>query len=109
MFTTDGAVQSLVATILPLVVTSHFMICLTTILDGVYIGTNRVRDYVTVSVLSTAAAWGYYALVAIPRGLERAVHLLRESGAVPRDKDPGRGPLPVREEWQRAWERRKRS
>jgi Na+-driven multidrug efflux pump len=45
------------------------MICLTTVLDGVYIGTNRVRDYITVSVLSTAAAWAYYARVAIPRGL----------------------------------------
>lgn len=69
MFTSDLAVQSQVQVVLVPVLISQFLICITTIVDGIFIGTNRVRDYITVSIASTTAAWLYYAFLATKYGL----------------------------------------
>ncbi|KAJ1397048.1 hypothetical protein B484DRAFT_438720 [Ochromonadaceae sp. CCMP2298] len=68
LFTQDLAVQAAVQSVLPQVVCSQLLICLTTILDGVFIGTNRTAAYVCLSLASTSLAWLYFTQ-AMRRGL----------------------------------------
>jgi hypothetical protein len=67
LFTKDVAVSALLPTVVWQSCSSLCLICLATVLDGLFLGAGRLGDYVAASVASTAAAWGYYALVAIPR------------------------------------------
>jgi Na+-driven multidrug efflux pump len=60
-FTRDLAVQAAVRSVTMQSGVSMFLICLATVLDGVFIGCGRLKDYVRVSILSTSIAWLYYA------------------------------------------------
>mmetsp|Transcript_1501 Transcript_1501/g.2518 ORF Transcript_1501/g.2518 Transcript_1501/m.2518 type:complete len:579 (-) Transcript_1501:1724-3460(-) len=69
LFTQDVAVQATFQGVLPQVLLSMLCICLTTVIDGIYIGTNRVVDFITISLLATTSAWAYFILVAVRKGL----------------------------------------
>jgi Na+-driven multidrug efflux pump len=60
-FTGDLAVQQAVRGVTMQSGVSMFLICIATVLDGIFIGSGGLVDYVRVSVLSTTAAWIYYA------------------------------------------------
>lgn len=65
LFTSDPIVIGMLESILPPVLISQFFIGLSTVLDGVFIGTNRMKEYTAASLLSTAAAWTYYRCVSM--------------------------------------------
>lgn len=67
LFTQNPAVHSLLQSVGVQSSVSLGLICLATVMDGLFIGCGRLGDYVKASVLSTATAWLYYALVAIPQ------------------------------------------
>jgi len=48
---------------------SQFLVCMTTAMDGIFIGTNRTNEYLQACVLSTISAWSYFTFVSIPLGL----------------------------------------
>lgn len=50
-------------------VISQFLVCMTTVADGIFIGTNRVSEYLQACIVSTFSAWSYFYLVSIPLGL----------------------------------------
>jgi Na+-driven multidrug efflux pump len=68
LFTGDAAVQAAFQSVLPQCVLSQLLICLTTVVDGVYLGTNRTSDYIKVSLASTSLAWLYFTQ-AMQRGM----------------------------------------
>ena len=60
LFTNDLLVQQgFKDTIVP-VILSLFFICITTVQDGVFIGSGRVWNYVIAGLLSTSSAWFYF-------------------------------------------------
>lgn len=65
LFTSDPIVIGMLESILLPVLISQFFIGLSTVLDGVFIGTNRMKEYTAASLLSTAAAWTYYRCVSM--------------------------------------------
>ena len=60
-FTKNLDIQSIVRNVLLPSSVSLFIICMSTVSDGIFIGCNAVQDYLAASVLSTTAAWLYYA------------------------------------------------
>lgn len=65
LFTSDPIVSGMLESILLPVLISQLFIGLTTALDGVFIGSNRMKEYTAASLLSTAAAWTYYRCVSM--------------------------------------------
>jgi MATE family multidrug resistance protein len=61
LFTNSMEIQSLVKSVMWQVAVSQFIICVTTALDGLFIGAKLLKNYVTASFLSTTCAWLYYA------------------------------------------------
>jgi Na+-driven multidrug efflux pump len=59
-FTDNVVVQRAVRFVLPQVALSQFLICIATVLDGIFIGSGRLGDYVNAGVVSTASAWLYF-------------------------------------------------
>ena len=60
LFTNDLAVQqAFKRTIVP-VVLSLFLICITTVQDGIFIGMGKIWDYVLAGLFSTSAAWLFF-------------------------------------------------
>lgn len=68
-FTSDATVLRLIAQVTPSALLSMFVICLTTTLDGLFIGIDAIGDYILASVVSSAASWLFYATQALPRRL----------------------------------------
>lgn len=60
LFTTSTVVQALVRTVTVQSALSQALICVATMMDGVFIGSGRLSEYVTASLLSTGAAWLIY-------------------------------------------------
>jgi Na+-driven multidrug efflux pump len=60
-FTKNLDIQSIARNVLLPSSVSLFIICMSTVSDGIFIGCNAVQDYLAASVLSTTAAWLYYA------------------------------------------------
>jgi Na+-driven multidrug efflux pump len=60
-FTKNLEIQSIARNVLLPSSVSLFIICMSTVSDGIFIGCNAVQDYLAASVLSTTAAWLYYA------------------------------------------------
>ena len=48
---------------------SLFLVCITTGIDGIFIGTNRVNTFLQACALSTISAWIYALLISMPLGL----------------------------------------
>eukprot|EP01039_Chlorochromonas_danica_P002028 gene2028-2211_t len=69
VFTNDLAVQGKVQMVRWQAISSMFIICVTTALDGIFIGWDRVWQYIGASVLSSSAAWAYFLLIALPNKL----------------------------------------
>jgi Na+-driven multidrug efflux pump len=66
LFTTDLLVQQSFASIIFQSSLSLFLVCFTTVMDGVFIGTDRMGGYLTACGLSTLSAWIYYIFISIP-------------------------------------------
>ena len=60
-FTKNIEIQSIARSVLLPSSISLFIICMSTVSDGIFIGCNAINDYLAASVLSTTAAWLYYA------------------------------------------------
>ena len=60
-FTKNVDIQKIVQTVLMPSTISLFIICMSTVSDGIFIGSGAIQDFLTASVLSTTAAWSYYA------------------------------------------------
>jgi Na+-driven multidrug efflux pump len=60
LFTNDLLVQQAFKTTIAPVVLSLFIICITTVQDGVFIGMGKVNDYVRAGGISTLSAWIYF-------------------------------------------------
>ena len=56
-FTHDIIVSLLLQKVTFSVVISQFIICITTVLDGIFIGNGRMNEYLIASMLSTSMAW----------------------------------------------------
>lgn len=69
IFTSNGEVLALLPKVLPQAVLSMFVICITTMLDGVFIGIDAIGKYIAASFVSSGSAWLYYVFVAKARGL----------------------------------------
>lgn len=61
VFTKNIEIQQIVRRVLVSSSVSLFVICLTTALDGIFIGCGKVRDFLNASVISTTAAWVCFA------------------------------------------------
>jgi Na+-driven multidrug efflux pump len=68
IFSADPLVQMAVRSVNKEAVVSMFIICITTALDGIFIGYDKLAQYIGASVLATCSAWGYYQLYAMPTG-----------------------------------------
>lgn len=69
IFTSDAIVQTLLPSTFFPAVLSMFIICITTMLDGLFIGIDAIPSYIQASILSSSAAWLYYSFVSIPNKL----------------------------------------
>eukprot|EP00607_Mallomonas_marina_P002247 CAMPEP_0182439224 /NCGR_PEP_ID=MMETSP1167-20130531/86304_1 /TAXON_ID=2988 /ORGANISM="Mallomonas Sp, Strain CCMP3275" /LENGTH=628 /DNA_ID=CAMNT_0024632871 /DNA_START=136 /DNA_END=2022 /DNA_ORIENTATION=- len=56
-FTSDARVVSLLQQVTPQAAVAQFFVCLTTALDGVFIGTGQLSTFLSASVTATSAAW----------------------------------------------------
>lgn len=55
--------------LIPSVILSQFIICITTVIDGIFIGSNHIQQYAMASIFSTSTAWIYYYFVSIKNKL----------------------------------------
>jgi Na+-driven multidrug efflux pump len=60
-FTGDLAVQQAVRGVTMQSGVSMFLICVATVLEGIFIGAGRLKEYVRGSAVAALAAWSYYA------------------------------------------------
>ena len=60
IFTKNLCIQKIFQNVLIPSSVSLFIICLSTVSDGIFIGCNFISDYLRASYLSTIAAWIYY-------------------------------------------------
>ena len=59
-FTKNIEIQKIFQTVLGSSSLSIFVICLSTVSDGIFIGCGKIKNYLSASVFSTLAAWIYY-------------------------------------------------
>ena len=69
LFTDNRAVIDVFPSIMWQSTVSLFLVCITTALDGVFVGTNRMSTYLQACTISTISAWLFATLVSMPLGL----------------------------------------
>lgn len=68
LFTDNRAVIDVFPNILWQSAASLFLVCITTALDGIFVGTNRMSTYLQACTVSTMAAWLFATLISMPLG-----------------------------------------
>lgn len=59
-FTDSPIIQSALQSVTTQAAASQLLICLATVLDGVFLGAGHLKDFVAAGAASTGAAWFYY-------------------------------------------------
>lgn len=62
LFTDNATIQSVLAEVIPQVTCSQMLICLATVMDGIFIGTGGLDKYVMAGVFSTSCAFAFYVI-----------------------------------------------